>query len=207
MLLGIVVVYLLVQESVACWSTTDCLPCQNTTVSEPTLTQQQTDALFKLSQELDLLSYQELQERVYNTTESPIDLSDEQMMELFNYFHGLFKKREEQNSTVIAIDEKNFINSTTINVCSSVFDVKRYNLALDRFGNVVYVPQLVKYDSYQEFAEGLCTGTECVSSASCKCKTALSDLGRSIVTYIRRGDPKFYTTWILLNSCTAYIDA
>ncbi|XP_033124551.1 uncharacterized protein LOC117122889 isoform X2 [Anneissia japonica] len=108
---------------------------------------------------------------------------------------------------IIKTVHQRVINSTDVNVCSSVFDVKIYNLALDKFGKVVYVPQLVKYDLYQEFVEGLCTGTECVSSASCKCKTALSDLGRSIVTYIGSGDPKFYTTWIKLNSCTAYIDA
>ncbi|XP_033124510.1 uncharacterized protein LOC117122860 isoform X2 [Anneissia japonica] len=168
-----------------------------------------------LSQELDNLTCQELQNRVYNTSEPPIQLSDYQMIVLLSSFPQSFKEPvNETSGSIFQCDEgalspltkrKRRQSNGKVRVCSAISDYRIIHLALDKHGETVLVPQLGLFNLVQEFTEELCSEDTCSSNLQCQCQNQLSHTAKSVVAYIKRRDPKFYESEIQLQSCSAYI--
>ncbi|XP_033124502.1 uncharacterized protein LOC117122857 [Anneissia japonica] len=198
--------------------------CSNNTINAtalppPLLTTEQADTLFMLSQSFASLSCEEAKKKIYNITEPPIQLSDDQMKALRDYYPGNFRKpnpsviKEPLDSEPVhcnSTDSNRGKRSPIVSVCSTRADYTTLHLALDKRGNMVYVPQLTRFDLEQQFEEYFCEQGACFPSLNCQCDHYLFYYtARAVVTYIKKKnqnvDLKFYEAEIQLRYCSAYL--
>ncbi|XP_071953639.1 uncharacterized protein [Antedon mediterranea] len=220
--------------TMSCWSTSDCPVCpvtdsdgeQKPTTTQPSLTlisgveasppilsNEQSDILRQLGDQLDSLSCEELENTIYNTTRlplPPIELDVSQAMILIDIFPEL-KKTNADRPTENEINacnefETDFLKSVNAaNVCA--FDTAdiALNLALDKHGFPVYVTQDTRYNLLQMFQENLCLSTDCGGGLQCSCNNQLTHNARAVVSYLKGNDFRFYKADIQLRSCSGFV--
>ncbi|XP_071952450.1 uncharacterized protein [Antedon mediterranea] len=215
--------------TMSCWSTSDCPVCpeeQKTTTTQPSLTlisgveasppilsDEQSDILRELGDQLDSLSCDKLENTVYNTTQlpsPPIELDGNQAMILKDVFPELKNNNTGQNNQTngcnqieTGLSKKRSVNAA--NVCAFETADIALNLALDKRGSPVYVAQNTRYNLLQMFQENLCLSTDCGGGLQCSCNNQFTHNAMAVVSYLKGNNLRFYQADIQLRSCSGFV--
>ncbi|XP_033124500.1 uncharacterized protein LOC117122854 [Anneissia japonica] len=179
------------------------------------LTPEQQQTLLNLADYLELLPCEERTEKIYNMTESPIELTDAQLIGIAQRYSGSF---QDPSDPVDCEDERFFESSVPMlpqrkrravgtSVCPAVEEVnQKLFLAYSKSGGLVYVAQPSVNNGFQQSQyvyETICS-TEVCDSPSCACSTVLIPSGKSVVNVIRGGVATFTEEIVMTRACRAF---
>ncbi|XP_033124513.1 uncharacterized protein LOC117122862 [Anneissia japonica] len=183
----------------------------------PELNPDQLKTLRTLADELEKLPCDQRIERIYNTTESPITYTEEQMEYLTMRYATRFEASPPEqtecfdNSSSVSMRRRRATPGTR--VCSTIVDAfTTPHLALDRRGQIVLVPQGidrvdrrtgVRFKTNQYVFETICQSRTCLG-VPCNCATISRPSAIAIVHYIRGGTSLFIEDVIQARTCYAF---